>query len=224
MITEDQSAVIAFLAEPSTHDGARVERIETHASIVFLAGERAYKLKRAVLFDYLDFSTSDRRRSFCEAELRLNRRTAPSLYRGVVSVTRREDGSYALGGKGRPLDWLVQMNRFPQEALFDRLASCGHLGLELMAPLATAIAEFHMSAEHRSDHGGKAGMKWVIDGNAAGFAEFGRPCLEPSATHRVTNDSRGELERCAALLEQRRKSGFVRQCHGDLHLRNIVLL
>jgi aminoglycoside phosphotransferase family enzyme/predicted kinase len=224
MITEDQSAVVAFLAEPSTHDGARVERIDTHASIVFLAGERAYKLKRAVLFDYLDFSTSDRRRVLCEAEVRLNRRTAPSLYRGVVAITRREDGSYAFGGKGTPVDWLVEMNRFPQEALFDRLASAGHLDLELMSPLAAAIAEFHTSAEHRADHGGKAGMRWVIDGNAAGFAEFGRPCLEPSASYRVTDDSCRELEERSALLERRRESGFVRQCHGDLHLRNIVLL
>jgi len=224
MIIEDQSSVIAYLTEPSTHHGVRVERIDTHASIVFLAGERVYKLKRAVLFDYLDFSTSDKRRVLCEAEVRLNRRTAPSLYRGVVAISRREDGSYALGGKGTPVDWLVEMNRFPQEALFDRLASADHLDLELMSPLAAAIAEFHMSAERRADHGGKKGMTWVIEGNAAGFAEFGRPCLEPSASYRVTDDSCGELERRAALLEQRRESGFVRQCHGDLHLRNIVLL
>jgi aminoglycoside phosphotransferase family enzyme/predicted kinase len=224
MITDDQSAVIAFLAEPSTHDGARVERIDTHASTVFLAGERAYKLKRAVRFDYLDFATSDTRRVHCEAEVRLNRRTAPSLYRGVVAVTRQEDGSYALGGQGTPVDWLVEMNRFPQEALFDRLASAGHLDLELMSPLAAAIAAFHMSAEHRADHGGKAGMSWVVEGNAAGFAEFGRACLEPSASYRVTDDSCRELERRGPLLELRRESGFVRQCHGDLHLRNIVLL
>ena len=224
MITEDQSAVIAFLAEPSTHGGARVERIDTHASIVFLAGERAYKLKRAVLFDYLDFSTSAKRRVLCEAEVRLNRRTAPNLYRGVVAITRRDDGSYAFGGQGTPVDWLVEMNRFPQEALFDRLASAGHLDLELMSPLAAAIAAFHMSAEHRADHGGKAGMSWVIDGNAAGFAEFGRACLEPSTSYRVTDDSCRELDRRAELLERRRESGFVRQCHGDLHLRNIVLL
>src|SRR3970040_1669167 len=104
MITEDQTAVIAFLAASSTHDGASVERIDTHASIVFLAGERAYKLKRAVLFDYLDFSTFDRRPTLCWSEVRLNRRTASSLYRGVVAVTRQDDGSYALGGKGTPVD------------------------------------------------------------------------------------------------------------------------
>src|SRR5688572_14061132 len=136
MITEDQTAVIRFLAAPTTHGGAAVERIDTHASIVFLAGTRAYKLKQAVRFDYLDFSTSERRRSLCEAEVRLNGRTAPTLYRGVVAVTRQEDGSYALGGHGTPVDWLVEMNRFPQEALFDRLASVGSLGIEFMSPLA----------------------------------------------------------------------------------------
>jgi len=224
MITEDQTAVVEFLGAPSTHGGARVERIETHASIVFLVGERAYKLKRAVRFDYLDFSTSERRRLLCEAEVRLNRRTAPTLYRGVVAVTHERDGSYALAGSGRTIDWVVEMNRFPQEALFDRLASIGGLGVDLMPSLATAIAGFHRSAEHRRDRGGAAGMSWVTESNATGFAEFGRACLDPSATYRVTDDVRCEVERRTALLERRRESGFVRQCHGDLHLRNIVLL
>jgi hypothetical protein len=224
MITEDQTAIIEFLASPATHGGAMVERIDTHASIVFLAGTRAYKLKRAVLFDYLDFSTCERRHVLCDAEVRLNRRTAPMLYRGVVAITREDNGSYALGGTGTAVDWVVEMNRFPQEAVFDRLASCGQLGLELMPRLATAIAEFHIAAERRADHGGKAGMSWVIEGNAAGFAEYGGMCLEPSASNRVIDDTWQELERRATLLEQRRESGFVRQCHGDLHLRNIVLL
>jgi uncharacterized protein len=224
MVTEDQTAVVDFLASPSTHGGASVERVETHASIVLLAGARAYKLKRAVLFDYLDFSTCERRRTLCEAEVRLNRRTAPALYRGVLPVTRKDDGSYGLGGAGTPVDWLVEMNRFPQEALFDRLASAGGLDLALMSPLAAAIAAFHLAAEQRQDHGGKAGMTWVIEGNAAGFAEFGRACLDPSVSSRVTDDSCRELARRAEMLERRRQSGFVRQCHGDLHLRNIVLL
>jgi hypothetical protein len=224
MITEDQTRVIDCLAARSTHGGAEVERIDTHASIVFLAGARAYKLKRAARFDYLDFSTSERRRALCEAEVRLNRRTAPTLYRGVVAITRERDGSYALAGSGRAVDWVVEMNRFPQEALFDRLASRGALGVELMSPLAAASAEFHMSAEHRPDHGGTPGMSWVIEGNAAGFAEFGRTSLDPSTAYRVTDDSRRELERRAGTLERRRAAGFVRHGHGDLHLRNIVLL
>jgi aminoglycoside phosphotransferase family enzyme/predicted kinase len=224
MVTEDQAAVIDFLASPSTHGGSRVERIDTHASVVFLAADRAYKLKRAVRFDYLDFSTAELRHAFCEAEVRLNRRTAPTIYRGVVAVTREANGSYALNGTGSPIDWVVAMNRFPQEVLFDRLAATGHLALELMSPLAAAIADFHKAAEHRVDCGGQAGMSWVIEGNAAGFAEFGRGCLESWDAYRVTDGSCRELDRRAELLERRREDGFVRHCHGDLHLRNIVLL
>jgi aminoglycoside phosphotransferase family enzyme/predicted kinase len=224
MITEDQTRVIDCLSAPSTHGRAEVERIDTHASIVFLAGERAYKLKRAVRFDYLDFSTAERRRVLCEAEVRLNRRTAPTLYRGVEAVTREPDGSFALGGRGPAVDWVVVMNRFPQEALFDRLASAGVLGLELMAPLAEAIAELHRSAEPRSDHGGRPGMAWVIAGNAAGFADYGGACLDPPAARRLTDDAYRVLDRHAEVLERRRESGRVRQCHGDLHLRNVVLL
>ena len=224
MITEDQSEIVTFLASPSTHGGAAVERIETHASIVVLAGTRAWKLKRAVRYDYLDFSTVDRRRAMCEAEVRINRRTAPALYRGVVAVTRQPDGSLALGGSGTPVDWLIEMVRFDQDGLFDRLAARGALDLALMWPLATAIAQFHERAEHRSDHGGAAGMAWVVDGNADGFAEQGAGILDPAICAELTRTARDELEHRRQLLDARRDGGFVRQCHGDLHLRNIVLL
>src|SRR6185503_17195797 len=225
MIVDDQSPVIEFLASPSSHHGMPVDRIDTHSAIVFLAGERAYKLKRAVRFDYLDFSTAALRRTFCEAELRLKQRTAPTIYRRVGAVTVESDGSLAVDGRGSAVDWFVEMNRFPQEALFDRLAGAGRLDLALMPPLADAIAVFHTTAAaRRKDHGGAAGMRWVVDGNAAGFAEFGTGCLDAAACRRLTADARRELDRQAPLLDARREAGQVRQCHGDLHLRNIVLL
>jgi aminoglycoside phosphotransferase family enzyme/predicted kinase len=224
MVIEDQAEVIEFLGATATHGGAEVERIDTHTAVVFLAGRRAWKLKRAVRFDYLDFSTVERRKMLCEAEVRLNRRTAPTLYRSVVPVTRSPGGSLALGGSGAAVDWVVEMERFDQEALFDRLAGSGRLDLDLMAPLAQEIARFHLDAEPRRDHGGMAGMKWVIDGNAAGFAEQGAGILPPAECRRVTADALAELGRCSALLDSRRESGLVRQCHGDLHLRNIVLV
>ena len=220
----DQAAVIEFLASPVTHGGSNVERVDTHAAVIFLAGARAYKLKRAVRFDYLDFSTAERRRIFSEAEVRLNRRTAPSLYLGVVPVTRERNGSLALGGAGEPVDWVVVMARFPQDALFDRLAAAGRLNPDLMPPLAGAIAQFHLTAERRTDHGGTSGMAWVIDGNAEGFEQYGAECFDPLEPARVTHESHAELERRGVLLDRRREAGFVRQCHGDLHLRNIVLL
>jgi hypothetical protein len=224
MVTEDQSAVIAFLSSPAAHAGEAVRRVETHSAIVFLAGNRAWKLKRAVRYDYLDFSTADRRRAACDGELRLNIRTAPTIYRGVTPVVRRADGTLAIGGSGSPVDWLVEMNRFDEDQLFDRLATRNQLDVGLMRPLATAIAQFHAAADPRPDHGGKAGMTWVVTGNSQGFAEFGQRILAESTCRQVAADTQHEIERHAALLEIRRAGGLVRQCHGDLHLRNIVLL
>jgi uncharacterized protein len=224
MITEDQAEVVEFLASPSTHAGAAVERLETHASLVFLAGARAWKLKRAVRYDYLDFSTAERRKAMCEAEVRINRRTAPTLYLGVVAVTREPDRSLALGGSGTPVEWLIEMVRFDQGGLFDRLAERGALDLDLMRPLAAAIAQFHAAAERRSDHGGKPGMAWIIDGNAMGFAEQGGGILDPAACASLTSAARHALDHDGPLLDARRSAGFVRQGHGDLHLRNIVLI
>ena len=224
MVAENQSAVIGFLASAASHGGGTVTRIDTHSAIVFLAGNRAWKLKRAVQYDYLDFSTVERRRVACEDELRLNRRTAPTLYRGVSPVVRQADGALAIGGPGVAVDWLVEMNRFDEDQLFDRLAARRELGLDQMRPLAEAIAQFHAGAQPRPDHGGRAGMTWVVNGNAEGFAGFGASVLDSATCERVTDEALRVIERQAALLEIRRAGGLVRQCHGDLHLRNIVLL
>lgn len=224
MQATSQQDAIAFLMTPSTHGGAPIERIDTHSAIVLLAGTRAMKVKRDVRFDYLDFSTLERRRKACEAEVRINRRTAPGIYRGVGCVTREADGALAINGAGTPVEWFVDMVRFDQEALLDRHAGRRALDLALMRPLGLAIARFHLSAEARSDHGGEAGMRWVVDGNAEGFADQGRGILDPAIAADVTARCREALDRHAALLDARRADGLVRQCHGDLHLRNIVLL
>ena len=224
MITEDQSSVIAFLGSPAAHAGTAVERIDTHASMVFLAGERAWKLKRAVRYDYLDYSTADRRRAMCEAEVRINRRTARALYRGVAAVTRQADGGLAIGGAGTPVDWLVEMTRFDQSALFSRLAEAGLLPLHLMGPLAHAVATFHRAADSRENRGGWDAMRRVIDGNAAGLRDEGASVLDPMRCSRLANRTRFVLDCSGMLLDQRRDDGLVRHCHGDLHLRNIVLL
>ena len=224
MIIEDQQPVLDYLMSPAAHGGAAVERIDTHSAIVFLAGSRALKLKRAVRFDYLDFSTEPLRKAACLAEARINRRTASTLYQGVIAVTREPDGSLALDGHGTPIDWLVDMVRFDQEGLFDRLAARSALDVSLMRPLASAIAEFHLAAARRDDHGGRSGMAWVIDGNEAGFTEHGADMLDPVLAAEITASSRAELDDRADLVDRRRQDGFVRQCHGDLHLRNIVLL
>jgi hypothetical protein len=223
-MADDQREVIAFLSSPATHQVATVERIDTHTSVVFLAGTRAYKLKRAVHFDYVDFSSLERRQYCCEAEIRLNRRTAPTLYKGVVPVVRSLHGPLSLGGEGSVIEWLVEMQRFDQDQLFDRLAASGQLEADVMETLATAIVDLHRVAASRSDHGGARGMSWVIDGNAASFADFGGDELDTDMSADLIAKTRQELERQTVLLERRRQTGLVRECHGDLHLRNVVLL
>lgn len=229
MLVASQRDVVAFLSTPEAYRSSsapidRVQRIDTHISIVWLAGDRAYKLKRAVRFDYVDFSTVERRRAACEAEIRLNRRTAPSLYLGVRRVTREADGSLAIDGRGAPVDWLVEMARFDQDTLFDRRAERGRLDIGLMEGLADAIARLHATADARPDHGGRDGMAWVIDGNARGFAQQGGGVLDASDCDRLLTSSRAALARHQELLDARRRGGSVRLCHGDLHLRNICLL
>src|ERR1700754_4308045 len=95
---EPQEEVFALLSDPATHGGAEVKRIDTHAASVFLAGERALKVKRAVRFAFLDYSTLDKRKAACDAEIEVNRRFAPQLYRGVVAIVRDHSGRLALGG------------------------------------------------------------------------------------------------------------------------------
>jgi|RhiMethySRZTD1v2_1073278.scaffolds.fasta_scaffold00329_12 uncharacterized protein len=219
----DQADVVRFLSDPGSHGGAAVERIDTHASIVFLAGTQAFKLKRAVKYDYLDFSTLELRKRFCEAEMRVNSRMAPALYRRVVPVVRSSTGALALDGEGAPVDWVIEMNRFDQDALFDRMAARGCLDLALMAPLAEEIASFHDACEPRPEFGGEAGMARVIQGNAAGFRDFGGGTLDDAASESLTRAAVESLRSGSRLLESRRKAGFVRECHGDLHLGNIVL-
>jgi hypothetical protein len=217
-----QAEVIRFLE----HDAwpAPVERIDTHAAIVFLAGAHAYKMKRAVRFSFLDFGTLADRERVLRAELRLNRRTAPDLYERVLPVTRDAAGALALDGPGEPVEWLLRMRRFPTEALYDRLAGRGELTAERIGELAEVVAGFHETAEPRPDKGGLAGMREVVEGNAADLARLIGEVLEAPAVAEIDRLSRAELDRRAPLLEARRQRGFVRHCHGDLHLRNIVCL
>src|SRR6056297_2402444 len=116
MMTEDaQHEVIRFLADPAKHGGAEVDHVETHGAHVFLAGDAALKIKRAVRYDYMDFSTLAARERMLRRELELNRPAAPEIYRDVVPVTRAGDG-LALGGDGPPVEWVLRMWRFPAAA------------------------------------------------------------------------------------------------------------
>ena len=226
MKSGEQQEVMLFLATPQAFglaDGP-VERIDTHISAVFLAGERAYKLKRAVRFPYLDFSTVDKRRRACEMEIAINRRTAPSLYLDAMPVTRDAHGQLALNGDGAAVDWIVVMNRFDQDGLFDRLALTSGLDNRLLGDTAEAIAGFHHDAAVKAGYGGAVATAAIIEKNARCFAESAADCFDPNMVARLNDESRRWAKSLSSLLDERRGGGRVRHCHGDLHLRNLVLL
>ncbi len=221
MIIEDQEATHRFLRQALGEGPEAVQCIETHISVIFLAGDRAYKMKRAVRLPYADFSTPDMRLTYCRREVALNSRTAPELYLGVRRVTRELDGTLALDGAGELVDAVVEMRRFDQSCLFDRMAGEGALTPALMSSLAMAIADFHREAAVIRDRGGTDNMSDVLDINEAGFATshvFSQKELDA-----FNSAFRAALERHRERLDRREARGRVRRCHGDLHLRNICL-
>lgn len=219
---DDQAETLAFLSRPETYGTSdAVERIDTHAAIVFLAGDRAFKLKRSVRYPYLDFSTVERRRAVCEAELALNRRTAPGLYLQVLPVGRLPDGRLALG-EGAPVDWLVVMRRFAPDCLLDAMARQGQLAPALIRDLADAIAAFHAAAEVVPG-GGAERLRTVIEGNQVSMAALDQGLLPSTECDRLYKQSLALLEELALLLNRRAATGHVRHGHGDLHLANICL-
>ena len=224
-MADNQHDVIDFLRTPSSYGAAveRVDVIETHASLVFLAGDRAYKLKRAVKYPYLDFSSAERRRVACDAELTLNRRTAPTLYLEVRALARMSDGRVGFATEGLAIDWLVVMRRFEQTLLFDALAKTGQLSAPLMNELASHIADFHVIAERRLDYGGAAALTGVVETNHRCLTEALKAGFDSERIDGIREKSLQQLAGVGALLDRRRAAGKVRLCHGDLHLRNVCL-
>lgn len=220
MIVEEQTETIQFLKRIlSVH--APVEIISTHASMIFLTDRSVYKLKQAVRFPYLDYSTPLRRHDACLAEFRLNSRTAPELYIGVRSITRDEHGKLALDGTGDMVDAVIEMQRFEDECLFDRMSQDGRLTPALLSDLAHRIAVFHKEAGVSLDHGGTQGIAGVLDINDRALRATG--LVSDDAATAFSEKFQKALSHHSQVLEARRKSGKVRRCHGDLILRNICL-
>ena len=216
--------ITAFMGDPASHPGQpeTVARIETHISLIFLAGDVAYKIKKPVVFPFLDYSTPEARRRACVNEVQLNRRTAPDLYLGVISITYDTARGLEIGGSGEVVEWAVKMRRFPDGALYSELAASGRLGLADYAELARAVHSFHDEAARRSAPGlAVSALSRLIAENDAAFAEY-RDVFAPEDVHALRMELEAGLAEMTPLLERRTREGFVRHCHGDLHLRNVV--
>ncbi|NKD87406.1 AAA family ATPase [Haematospirillum sp. 15-248] len=228
-IPSPQDVVLAFLADPATHNGQAVERIDTHISTVFLSGDRAWKVKKAVTLPFLDFATCAMRHDACQAEVSLNRRTAPDLYLDVIPVTRNGNGDLMLGGIGEPVEWVIEMRRFPQDMLLSAVARReGGLSYNMLLDMAEAISRFHSNAEIFPGRFGSKGVMSILDRNHKATTPHcesgtGTPVLDPDSVSDLFGQLMTEVRQLSPLLDARSHSGQVRRCHGDLHLGNICL-
>ena len=222
-MNNSQAPVFALLGDPATHGGAAVKRIDTHAASVFLAGERAYKVKRAVRFPFLDYSTLERRKGACEAEIAINRPYAPDIYRRVVAVTSRTDGSLELDGTGTPVEWAVEMRRFDENATLDRLADAGRIDAELADALGCAAAAAHAAAPAVAAEPWIGALADYLEQNDAAF-HAAPQLFPPDEVDALARASRAAHARIRPLLVERGRRNLIRRGHGDLHLGNIVLI
>ena len=220
--------LIAALRQPAryAHAVERVELLQTHISCVLLAGDYAYKIKKPVNLGFLDFSTLAARRHYCEEELRLNRRTAPGLYLDVLAIGGSESAP-VIGGGGAPIEYALRMHRFEQDDLLDRMARRGALVPAHIDALARGLAAFHAGIE-RAGAGQEFGSPQRILAPALQNFEQMLPLVSVKADIAQLARLRDWTAREHAALEPvfaaRKRDGWVRECHGDLHLGNIALL
>lgn len=221
------NALVRALQNPALYDHPVQEfrLIETHISQVILTGDYAYKIKKPMDFGFLDFSTLERRKHFCEEELRLNQRLAAPLYLDVLPITGTPEHPQ-LGGDGEPFDYAIRMRQFRQDDLFDRLQERGALTPELLDSVARQTAAFHDSL--RGITGDQPlGTPDAVYAAMQENVDQIRPLIDEPALlaqlDALEDWTRTTFERYQPLIAQRRADGFVRECHGDLHLANMTL-
>jgi len=225
----DQEDVIEFLKHGKAYgqDVHKVKLIETHISCVFVTAQYVYKLKRAVRYPYLDFSTLEKRKYFCEQEIKINKRTAPDLYLGVAAVVRHGDGfmivdSAEIDENDAVQDYLVKMRPFDEATLFHHQIKAGTINRALIENLSKIIADFHQQAMS-CDVNGASITKDIVENNRLCFngLNLGRDVRD--RVLRTLDLTDKEVLRVESGLVERGLNGYVRRCHGDLHLRNICI-
>jgi len=226
MTTTTLPPIVEALLNPAVYDHAvtgSIELIQTHVSYVFLTGDFVYKLKKPVNFGFLDYSTLEKRKHFCDEELRLNQRGAAELYLGVLPITQAGD-KFTLGGEGEPVDYVVKMRQFPQSALLSEMYDRGELTEQHLIDLAKVLAAFHKSAptnDYILSFGEVSQIRQAIDENydqTVGYIGVAQTQEQFDQTKAYTDKLFAENE---ALFRSRVEHQFIRECHGDVHLRNI---
>ena len=213
-------------AEVYDHPVSHIELIETHISWVILTGDFAYKIKKPVNFGFLDFSTLEKRHGFCEQELLLNRRLAPDIYLDVVAINGTQNKP-CISGSGETFEYAVKMAQFPQSAQLDNMLSAGKLEFKHMIALARMTADFHQTnsvADDTSEYGDKNRVYQPVEENFMQIDEHLDTAPYTDMLSTLSQWSKSESVRLQPVFEQRKKNNFIRECHGDMHLRNLVWL
>ncbi len=215
--------VVILLGDEITHGGGPVRICETHAALVFVGPHHAYKVKRPVRYDYLDFSTLELREKACRREIEINQPAAPEIYHAVVAVTRDADGRLALDGKGEVIEWAVHMRAFDENDVLVHRVAKAPLGHGLVKALAQRVHAQHAGAHITVRDDAAAAFAAFAEKTCRGLAQY----TPPLAAHEVARyraRSTARLRDLAPLVDRRGRDGFVRRCHGDLHLANIVMI
>jgi hypothetical protein len=223
-ISDEQREVIAFLSDPSTYEPKpdRVTRIDTHGAHVFLAGRNVFKIKRAVRYPYMDFSTLEKRKSACFREFEVNAPSAPQIYKGAVPITRTPDGRLAIGGSGEPVEWAVHMMRFREEDVLVNRIVRRALSAEEAKSLADAVVASHARSPILTSPPEKAEIGHIAHDVLAALPALFEP--DHPAVVSLSGRLQSQASSLQPLLQRRQREGHVRRCHGDLHLANIVLI
>lgn len=225
------SPMITALQRPEAypHPVEAITLFETHISWVLLTGDYVYKIKKPVNFGFLDFSTLEKRRFYCEEELRLNRRLAPKLYLEVVPVCGKYDAPL-VGGIGEAFEYAVKMQQFDPRQTFDELLKRDELTLSLMEETAHTLADFHqqIAIAHPDDNFGTAStIEQPMQDNFSQLVQSLSGQQEVDGIKQTADAlqqwSSQQHKNLLGTFQQRKRDGFIRECHGDLHLRNIVL-
>ena len=219
--------LIAAMLNPEVYQDAtdRVELIQTHISYIFLTKNHAYKIKKPVNFGFLDFSTLRKRHYFLEQELVLNRRLAPEIYLAVLPLVTR-DGKLQMGGEGKAIEYTLQMVRMPQHLMMDEIAGRRELTTAMIDALVARLVPFYQHAAtgiRVNKFGDLSVIRYNHDENFSQIRSFVGSALSAAAFHDMVTYANSFMQRQADLFARRIKTGKIRDCHGDLHMRNICL-
>jgi aminoglycoside phosphotransferase family enzyme/predicted kinase len=220
-------ALVSGLLRPSAygHPVTRVDRIDTHISTILLAGDFAYKIKKPVDLGFLDFSSLEKRHRYCLEELRLNRRTAPSLYLDVVPIVAGSGGTRIGGADGDPVDYAVRMRRFDPHSTLDHLAEHGQLTGDLIDRLALIVAQLHAEAAVAPPaFGAPDTAQRIADATIQAARGQVQSASDRARIDALADWTSAEFHARTTQMAARTAAGFTRECHGDLHLANVVLL